>query len=128
MAKMSSYFPNAISQSNSFAVLRHWWTPTFYSWFFAQVDRSKKRYQIHARYMRFSDVLFRIKYFPVQLDNQNLLQYWVNDGPKIFSQFLSRSIFMIFGKRGSFEKCIKFMLKIDIFQVYSAKWKFSPCN
>ena len=48
----------------------------------------------------------------MQLPNQNLLHYWDLYRPHLFNQYLSRIIYMIFGKSGSFEKSIKFMLKI----------------
>ena len=54
--------------------------------------------------MHFSDVLFGIKNFLVQLANQNVLQYWDNEEPNMFTKHLCRSIFMIFGKTGSFGK------------------------
>ena len=76
---------------------------------------------MHVKYMFFYDILFKIKNFLGQLANQNLLHHRDNDGPQRFIHYLNWSIFMIFGKSGSFEKSIKFMLKIDIFQVYSSK-------
>ena len=42
----------------------------------------EKMYQIHVKFTLISDVLFRIKNFPVQLASQNLLQNWDNEGPK----------------------------------------------
>ena len=67
---------------------------------FGKSESLEKKHQIYEKYMHFSDVLFRIKKFLVQLANQNLLQYWDNNRSQIFTQYLSRSIFMILGKRG----------------------------
>ena len=91
-------FPNAVSQPKSFAVLRTWWTPLFWEKWVG------KKYEIHIKNTLISDVMFKIKVFPVQLANQSLLLYWDLDGPKAFNQYLNRNMLMIFGKGWSLEK------------------------
>ena len=78
--------------------------------------------------MLISDVLFKIKIFPMQLGNQNLLQYWDNDGPPIFIQYLSSSIIMIFGKSRSLKKKYQIHVKNRLISGVLFKIKKSQCN
>ena len=91
------------------------------SWFSAIVDRSKK-YQIPVKNRGISDVQLKMKIFLIQLASQNLSQYWDLHRAQIFNQYLNRSTFMIFGKSRSFEKTVKYMLNISLFQTYNSKY------
>ena len=63
----------------------------------------------------------------MQLRNQNLLHFWDFDRPHIFNQYLSRSIYMVFGKSGSFfQKKYQIYVKNSLIAVVWFKIKKFP--
>ena len=69
----------------------------------AKLDHLKKD-QIHVKNKYISGVQLKLKFFPMQLASQSLLQYWDLNIAQVFNEYLNRNILMIFGKSRSFEK------------------------